>query len=70
MNPGDLTITYKAILPANRAAVNNCFGSWIIMFENVPPVLQDASEWDKIDWDGDRLFSKFNDYILNEERRL
>ena len=65
-----LTITYRVILPANRAAVNNFLGQWTNSFENVPSGLQDASEWESIDGDSDNLFSKFKDYILNEERRF
>lgn len=65
-----LTVTYRAILPANRAAVNNILGPWTTGFQNFPSGLQDANEWESIDGDSDNLFSKFEDHILNEERKL
>ena len=65
-----ITTTSRVILPANRAAVSQFLSQWTTAFEDVPSGLQDANERESVDGDGDNLFSKFEDYIRNEERRF
>ena len=65
-----ITTTSRVILPANRAAVTQFLAHWTTAFEDVPSGLQDAIERESIDGDSDNLFSKFEDYIRNEERRF
>ena len=60
------------ILPANRAAVFQHLQMWIFQpIDRVLGGLRGASEWDWIeDWNEHKVFSKFKDYILSEERVL
>ena len=63
--------TYREMLPANRAASSYFFRWWVLSkVDNPLSGLRDASQWDYIDWDGDRVFSKFKGYVLDEERKL
>lgn len=62
---------YGAVLPANRAAVSKCLrlSIWDAL-DRVLVGLRDADAWDSIDWEEDKVFSKFKDYVLDEERKL
>ena len=58
---------FREILPANRAAF--ClYTTWTI--ENIVSGLRGSNQWEGTDWSHDKLFSKFKDYVLDEERRL
>jgi hypothetical protein len=59
-------MTYKEILPENRAAIKFYSRWWV---ETILSGLRGANEWE-VDWDHNVLFSKFKDYILDEEKRL
>ena len=65
-----ITTTSRVILPANRAAVNQFLAQWTTAFEDVPSGLQDANDRESNYGDSDNLFSKFEDYTRDEERRL
>ena len=63
--------TCGTILPANRAAVYGHLQPLVFQpIDGVLAGLRDASEWDSVDWNEDKVFSKFKDYILAEEKRL
>jgi len=55
------------ILPENRAAFR-LDSSWSI--ESILSGLRGADNWDATDWEHDRLFGRFKDYVLDEERKL
>ena len=64
-------VAYQYMLPANRAASSYFFRWWILSsVDNPLSGLRGARQWDYIDWDGDGVFSKFKDYVLDEERKL
>jgi hypothetical protein len=62
---------YGGILPANRAATSDFF-RWSVLssIDYVLSGLRDARDWDYTDWNGDSIFSKFKDFVLDEERKL
>jgi len=60
-------VGFRDILPANRAAFR-LYSSWSI--ESILSGLRGADAWEATDWDHDRLFARFKDYVLDEERKL
>ena len=58
---------FREVLPANRAAF--CLYSRGT-FESILSGLRGCDEWEATDWDHDKLFSRFKDYVLDEERKL
>lgn len=62
-----ISVAFRDILPANRAAF--ClYSSWSI--ESILSGLRGAKDWESTDWDHDKLFMRFKDYVLGEERKL
>ena len=58
---------FQEILPANRASF--ClYSTWTV--ENIVSGLRGSDQWEATDWNHDKLFSRFKDYVLDEERRL
>ena len=55
------------MLPANRSSFY-LYSSWT--FENIVSGLRGSEEWEFTDWDHDKLFSRFKDYVLDEEKKL
>ena len=64
--------TCGAILPANRAVVFQHLQRWIFRpVDTVLGGLRSASEWEWIeDWNEHKVFSRFKDHILDEEKNL
>jgi hypothetical protein len=60
-------VAFRDILPANRAAFN-LYSAWT--FESILSGLQGSGQWEGTDWDHDKLFSRFKDYVMDEERKL
>jgi len=58
---------FQEILPANRAA--SCLYTCTTI-ERILSGLQGWEEWEGTDWDHDKLFSRFKDYVLTEEGKL
>ena len=58
---------FREILPANRAAFFLYSRGTI---ESIVSGLRGCDEWKATDWDHDKLFSKFKNYVLDEERKL
>jgi hypothetical protein len=66
----NLVLIFRAlpeILPANRAAYS-LYSAWT--FESILSGLQGSDEWEGTDWDHDIVFSRFKDYVLDEERKF
>jgi hypothetical protein len=60
-------VAFAEILPSNRSAF--CLhSSWTI--DSIVSGLREPGEWESTDWDHDKLFSRFKDYVLDEERKL
>ena len=55
------------MLPANRSSFV-LYSSWT--FESIVSGLRGSEKWEGTDWDHDKLFSRFKDYVLDEERKL
>ena len=60
-------MAYPKILPANRASFR-LFSSWT--FESILSGLRGSNQWEVTDWDHDKVFSRFKDYVMDEEREL
>jgi len=58
---------FRDILPENRAAFRLYSISSI---ESILSGLRGADDWEATDWDHDRLFARFENYVLDEERKL
>jgi len=62
-----ILVAYREILPANRASF--ClYSSWT--FESILSGLRGSTQWDVTDWDHDKVFSRFKDYVVDEEGKL
>ena len=63
----EIYVAFSEILPANRSAF--CLNSsWL--FESIIAGMRGSDEWEGTDWDHDKLFCRFKDYVLDEERKL
>ena len=60
-------VAFREILPANRATF--CLDSRGTI-ESILSGLRGCDQWEGTDWEHDKLFSKFKDYVLDEERKL
>ena len=63
----DICVAFQEMLPANRSAF--ClYSSYSV--ESILAGMQESDDWIVTDWDHDKLFCKFKDYVLDEERKL
>jgi hypothetical protein len=57
---------FQELLPANRAFCLHSPRS----IASIVTGLRGSAEWEGTDWDHDKLFSRFKDYVLDEESKL
>ena len=62
----EIYVAAREILPANRSAFR--LSSW--SFEAIIAGMRGSDDWGATDWDHDKLFCRFKDYVLDEERKL
>jgi len=61
----------KAVLPANRVAVGQFMQGWSIRnTECLLSGLRDIDSWDDVDWAHNRLFLRFKEWVLQNERTM
>ena len=63
----DIYVAFRDILPANRSAFN-LYSGWSV--ECIIAGMRESDDWSATDWDHDKLFCRFKDYVLDEERKL